>query len=179
MMPSTMTPTDVLREEHRVILRALDLLEAAARSLTAGTVLPEVWWLEIIAWLRGFADRNHHAKEETSLFPAMVKAGVPSMGGPIGVMLEEHERGRALIRAMEAAEPAARAAGARAYVPLLREHIDKENGVLFPLADAVLDEVAQRELALEFAAILDDQGREASIPHAEASLERLHAALAG
>jgi hemerythrin-like domain-containing protein len=116
MMPSTMTPTDVLREEHRVILRALDLLEAAARSLTAGTVLPEVWWLEIIAWLRGFADRNHHAKEETSLFPAMVKAGVPSMGGPIGVMLEEHERGRALIRAMEAAEPAARAAGARADV---------------------------------------------------------------
>jgi len=95
MMPSTMTPTDLLREEHRVILRALDLVETAARGLTAGTVLPEVWWLEIIAWLRGFADRNHHAKEETSLFPAMVKAGVPSMGGPIGVMLEEHERGRA------------------------------------------------------------------------------------
>jgi len=179
MMPATMATTDVLREEHRVILRALDLLETAARGLTAGTVLPEVWWLEIIVWLRGFADRNHHAKEETFLFPAMVKAGVPSMGGPIGVMLEEHERGRALIRAMEAPEPVARAAGVRAYVSLLREHIDKENGVLFPLADAVLDEVAQRELAREFAAVLDDQGREASIPYAEAALERLHAALAG
>jgi len=179
MMPSTMTPTDVLREEHRVILRALDLLETAARGRTAGTGLPDGWWLEIIAWLHGFADRNHHAKEETSLFPAMAKAGVPSVGGPIGVMLEEHERARALIRAMEAAEAAARAAGARAYVSLLREHIDKENGVLFPLADAVLDEVAQRELGRDFAAILDEQGREASIPHAEAALERLRGALAG
>jgi hemerythrin-like domain-containing protein len=179
MIPSTMTPTEVLREEHRVILRALDLVETAARSLTAGTVLPEVWWLEIVAWLRGFADRNHHAKEEISLFPAMVKAGVPSMGGPIGVMLEEHERGRGLIRAMETAEPTARATGARAYVSLLREHIDKENEVLFPLADAVLDEAAQRELGRDFAATLDDQGREASIPHAEAALERLHATLAG
>lgn len=177
MMRSTVTPTDVLREEHRVILGALDLLEAAARRLTAGTVLPEVWWLEIIAWLRGFADRNHHAKEETSLFPAMVNAGVPSMGGPIGVMLEEHERGRALIRAMEAAEPAARAAGARAYVSLLREHIDKENGVLFPLADSVLDEAAQRSLGRDFEAVLAEQGGEASIPHAEAALERLRAVL--
>ena len=174
-----MTPTDVLREEHRVILRALDLLEAAARRLAAGRVLPEGWWPEIIEWLRGFADRNHHAKEERSLFPAMVKAGVPLSGGPIGVMLEEHERGRALIRAMEAGEPAARAARAREYVTLLREHIDKENGVLFPLADAVLDDRAQAVLTREFEGVEAEQGREASVPHAEAAIERLGAALAG
>ena len=96
------TPTEVLREEHRVILRALGVLEAAAARLAGGRPLPEGWWPEIIAWLRSFADKNHHAKEETSLFPAMVKAGVPSDGGPIGVMLEEHQRGRALVRAMEA-----------------------------------------------------------------------------
>ncbi|SRR6266545_878764 len=172
-----MTPTDVLREEHRVILRALDLLEVAARRLAAGRPLPEEWWAAIIAWLRGFADTNHHAKEERLLFPAMVKAGVPLSGGPIGVMLEEHERGRALIRAMEAGEGSACAARAREYVTLLREHIDKENGVLFPLADAVLDEAAQRGLGREFEAVLAEQGREASIPHAEAAIERLGAAL--
>jgi hemerythrin-like domain-containing protein len=171
------TPTEVLREEHRVILRALSVLEAAAARLASGRPLPEGWWPEIIAWLRAFADKNHHAKEESSLFPAMVKAGVPSDGGPIGVMLEEHQRGRALVRAMEAGEPAARAAKAREYVTLLREHIDKENGVLFPLADAVLDEAAQRALQREFDAVEADQGRDASIPHAEAAVERLAAAL--
>jgi hemerythrin-like domain-containing protein len=168
-------PTDVLRDEHRVILRALDLLETAAARLAGG----EGWWREIIGWLRAFADRNHHAKEEASLFPAMVKAGVPSEGGPIGVMLEEHERGRALVAAMEASEPAARAATARAYVALLREHINKENEVLFPLADAILDEAAQGALQREFEAVEAEQGRNASIAHAEAALERLAAALTG
>jgi len=171
-------PTDVLREEHRVILRALGVLEAAAVRLAGGRPLPEGWWPEIIWWLRSFADKNHHAKEETSLFPAMVKAGVPSVGGPIEVMLEEHQRGRALVRAMEAGEPATRAAKAREYVALLREHIEKENGVLFPLADAVLDAAAQRALQREFDAVEAEQGRDASIPHAEAAVERLAAALA-
>jgi len=171
------TPTDVLREEHRVIVRALGVLEAAAARLAGGRALPEEWWPEILAWLRGFADKNHHAKEETSLFPAMVKAGVPLAGGPIEVMLEEHERGRALVRAMEAGEAAARAVPAREYVTLLREHIEKENGMLFPLADAVLDAAAQRALQREFDGVEAEQGRDASIPHAEAAVERLAVAL--
>jgi hemerythrin-like domain-containing protein len=171
-------PTDVLREEHRIILRVLDVLEMAAAQLACGRPLPEGWWPEIVAWLRSFADKNHHAKEEAALFPAMVKAGVPSEGGPIAVMLEEHERGRALVRAMEAGEAVARAAKAREYVALLREHIDKENGVLFPMADAVLDDRAQGALTREFEAVEAEQGRDASIPHAEAAVERLLAALA-
>ena len=173
------TPTETLREEHRVILRALGLLETAAGRLAAGRPLPEGWWPEILDWLRAFADRNHHAKEEASLFPAMVKAGVPSAGGPIQVMLEEHERGRALVRAMATDEPAARALLAREYVGLLREHIDKENGILFPLADAVLDDAAQRALRREFEAVEAEQGRDASIAHAETAVERLGAALGG
>ncbi len=172
------TPTDVLREEHRVILGALDILDTAAGRQTAGRPFPDEWWDEVIHWVRTFADRNHHAKEETSLFPAMVKAGVPGGGGgPIGVMLEEHERGRALLRAMEAGATAPRAIAAREYVTLLREHIDKENGVLFPLADAVLDEAAQRSLQREFDGVEAEQGRDASIPHAEATLKRLAAAV--
>lgn len=172
------TPTNVLRGEHRVILRALGVLETAAARLAGGLPLPEGWWGETIAWLRAFADQNHHAKEEMSLFPALVKAGVPSDGGPIGVMLEEHQRGRALVRAMEAGAPAARAAKAREYVTLLREHIDKENSVLFPLADAVLDEASQRALQREFDAVEAEQGRDASVPHADAAIDRLTAALA-
>jgi hemerythrin-like domain-containing protein len=39
----------------------------------------------LIGWLRGFADRTHHAKEERSLFPALAAAGISSEGGPIEV----------------------------------------------------------------------------------------------
>jgi hemerythrin-like domain-containing protein len=170
-------PTDVLREEHRVILRGLDALETAARRLETGGSLPEGWWEELLAWLRAFADRNHHAKEEQWLFPAMVKAGVPSEGGPIGVMLDEHVEGRALIQAMQSGEPAQRPAAARKYLHLLRQHIEKENGVLLPLAEAVLEAEAQHRMAREFAAVEAEQGPLATIPGGEEALARLIARL--
>jgi hemerythrin-like domain-containing protein len=166
------SPTDVLRDEHRVILSALDLLETAASR----TAVPAGWWEDVIGWLRSFADRNHHAKEEEALFPALIKAGVPSGGGPVDVMLEEHAQGRALIAAM-ADEAGRRPETARAYVRLLRDHIDKENGVLFPLAEAVLDEQAVAGVARAFEQVEVEQGAAAAVDTADAALARLARAL--
>ena len=171
-------PTDVLRDEHRVILAALTTLDAAAGRLAAGRALPEGWWERIIAWLRAFADKNHHAKEESSLFPALVKAGVPAEGGPIAVMLDEHVQGRALILTMATAPaPAARARAAQDYVRLLRDHIAKENDILWPLAEAVLDEQARQAVAREFENVEAEQGRDASIDYQEMVMKRLGEAL--
>jgi hemerythrin-like domain-containing protein len=167
----------MLREEHRVILRALTLLESAADRLARGTALPDGWWERLIRWLRAFADANHHAKEERYLFPALAKAGVPSADGPVGVMLAEHAEGREFIQIMQDDEVSRRVEAARHYVRLLRDHIEKENGVLFPLTDAVLDEPARQRLAREFESVEAEQGRDASIEHAEADMERLEAAL--
>ena len=166
-------PTQILRDEHRVILRCLELLETAA-----GRAVPAGWWEQAIRWLRAFADVNHHAKEERYLFPALAKAGVPADGGPVEVMLQEHVQGRGLIETMSGGDPARRADAARRYVQLLRDHIDKENGVLFPLTDAVLDAGAQQALARDFETVEAEQGRDASIAHAEAEVDRLAAALA-
>jgi hemerythrin-like domain-containing protein len=131
--------TDVLRDEHRVILQALTTLERAAETLGAGRPLPDGLWTALLEWLRAFADRQHHAKEERVLFPALINAGLPADGGPITVMLGEHAEGRHLLQAMETGSAEARAAAAVSYVHLLREHIDKENSVLFPLADTLFD----------------------------------------
>jgi hemerythrin-like domain-containing protein len=171
-------PTDVLRDEHRVILEALHLLEQATDRLGAGTGPPETWWAQMLDWLRVFADRNHHAKEEQALFPAMVKAGVPDEGGPVGTMLAEHDDGRALVRAMAGPDPAARAAAARRYVALLRQHIDKENDVLFPMADAVLEPSALDGVARAFEGMEAEQGRDASLEYARAVLDGLGSSLA-
>jgi len=171
------SPTQTLREEHRVILRALVLVEVATARLSGGPALPDGWWEGLLEWLRAFADRNHHAKEEECLFPALAQAGVPAAGGPVGVMLEEHTEGRALIRAMAEGQVDRRTEAARRYVHLLRDHIDKENGVLLPLADAVLDSQAELLVARGFEKVEAEQGPAASIEHAEAAVERLAAAL--
>ena len=171
------SPTDVLREEHRVILRALALLESGTDRLARVGTLPGGWWEGVIRWLRSFADRNHHAKEERYLFPALAEAGVPAEGGPVAVMLAEHVEERGLIEIMEREDSTRRVDAARRYLQLLRDHIEKENGVLFPLAEAVLEERAQRALARQFETVLIEQGREASIDHAEAEVARLETAL--
>jgi hemerythrin-like domain-containing protein len=98
---------------------------------------------DFIGFLREFADRCHHGKEEGILFPALIKAGMPEKGGPVGVMLSEHDQGRNLIKDMEdAISPrlnfAKFAKAAKEYTNLLRAHIQKENNVLFPMAEQAL-----------------------------------------
>ena len=167
------SPTRILVDEHTVILRALDLLEAGVSRLEAGTAPPEAWWQNLVAWLRGFADETHHGKEERLLFPAMSRAGgLPCGGDPIAVMLHEHVEGRMLVTAIAngAADAARRARAGHAFAGLLRAHIDKENLILFPMADAALDPPARAALLEAFAAAGTDSG-------ADARLTRLAAAL--
>jgi hemerythrin-like domain-containing protein len=169
-MPSA---TDILRDEHQVILRALLTLESAAGRFGADGAPAEGVWTGLIGWLRAFADHNHHAKEEEALFPVLIKAGVPAEGGPIAVMLEEHAEGRALLATMHTGKPIHRAAAAHRYIRLLRDHIDKENEVLFPLADAVLDQRDQAEVYREFANLDARLGEAACLDLARDTLARL------
>ena len=162
-----MEATEILVEEHGVIERVIAALEAATRRLEAGqpigagaALAGAHWFTGAADFIQGFADGCHHRKEEGVLFPAMEAAGVPREGGPIGVMLAEHEQGRVFTRAMRAAAErmAAGDAGAHVavqknamgYVSLLRQHIQKENKVLFPMADRVIRDAQQAEVAEAF-----------------------------
>jgi hemerythrin-like domain-containing protein len=155
-----MEATDILMSEHRVIERVLTVMEKAVEALSNnGTVKPD-FFLDAADFIKGFADGCHHAKEEKVLFEAMVKAGVPKAGGPVGMMLLEHEQGRAFVRAMRAGaekwqtgDDAGRKEvtdAAAGYVDLLRAHIYKEDQILFPLADQVILPAAQLQVAVDF-----------------------------
>jgi hemerythrin-like domain-containing protein len=101
----TMQATQVLRDEHEGILAMLAVVEAAALRLREGKSIPPDLMTNAVGFFRNFADRCHHSKEEDELFPKMVEHGIPKEGGPIGVMLMEHDQGRAFVRGMsEAAE---------------------------------------------------------------------------
>lgn len=144
------TATDMLREEHEVILRGLAILKRVGEGLESGRPVDRNALQWLVDFFRTFADRCHHGKEEAHLFPALEGHGIPKAGGPVGVMLVEHEEGRALVRAIAEGDDAQAAAAIRKYVTLLRAHIDKENGVLFPMAEQVLPEEEQRTLVHAF-----------------------------
>ena len=138
----------------------LAALERGIPRLEAGDTTPVPTFVQGVDFLRGFADHCHHHKEEQILFPALAERGVPVEGGPIGVMLSEHETGRGYIRAMAEAierhdrgEPKALqdlAAAARGYTQLLRAHIQKEDQVLFQMANQALTAEEQQAMAEEF-----------------------------
>lgn len=124
-----------LRDEHEVILQALAVLERVATRLASGQPVSDSALTDLVQFLQTFADRCHHGKEEDQLFPAMRAKGI---GNTLAVFLEEHEEGRRYLRTLASgASIAARAAAARRYVALLRGHIERENEVLFPMADGL------------------------------------------
>lgn len=147
---------EVLRHEHDAILMALNILDRIADEAKHGRI-NSADAVSFVGFLREFADKCHHGKEEGLLFPAMIGAGTPAEGGPVSVMLEEHERGRALVAAMSAASdpdlrPDAFGDAAEAYSAHLRMHIEKENTVLFPLAERTIDPAILESLISKFEA---------------------------
>lgn len=154
-----MRAIDILMHEHRIIERVLDALEAYADDIEMGKDLPLADLIKFATFAREFADRCHHGKEEDILFESMVNQGFPKEGGPIGVMLQEHTEGRARVKSLAAAieqpgwTPALRdqvIADARAYVGLLRGHIQKEDQILYPLAVQNLPQERMEAMADEF-----------------------------
>jgi len=158
-----MYATSALRNDHEDILVMLSVLERLATELQAGQAVKLTHLEQAVNYLTTFADRCHHGKEEDLLFPALAEAGIPSQGGPIGVMLAEHTQGRAYIRAMQESLPrlhagdtsagSAFAEAALGYVQLLRNHIAKENNVLFVLAEQRLSPSEHVRLAASFAQV--------------------------
>ena len=149
--------TEMLSDEHRLIERVLGVMEKLTQDSLVGSLES---WKKALDFVRHFADQCHHLKEEKILFPAMEEHGIPNEGGPIGMMLIEHEEGRSYVRSMfaaiarlEANEQAAREsllASARAYIRLLREHIQKEDQILFHIADDVIPAEEQKQLLRAF-----------------------------
>ena len=155
-----MEATDILSNEHQVILRVIAALECAAQKLESGQAVRPAFFLDAADFIKGFADGCHHQKEEGVLFKRMVENGMPKDSGPIAVMLSEHEQGRAFTRAMREAAILLQAGNnnavpsvvknARDYAALLKEHIYKEDNVLFPMAERVIPLEQQVNVTMEF-----------------------------
>ena len=155
-----MNPTEILQDEHRVIERVLDCLEAMAREAVQNGRLDGTSAEQALDFIRNFADGCHHHKEEELLFPMLEANGLPRNSGPTGVMMHEHEEGRQLVHVMAGVIDAASAGDVAAiesfantvqdFVKLLRTHIEKEDHCLFPMVGQVLNADNQRALEEAF-----------------------------
>lgn len=155
-----MEATEILMSEHRVIERVLNTLDKASDRLEKGEHIRPGFFIDAADFIKGFADGCHHMKEEGVLFKALARNGLSETSGPVAVMLNEHGQGRAFTRNMRAAaerlEKGDRQAvkdvleNARGYTALLRQHIYKEDHILFPLSDTKIPIKEQAQVTEDF-----------------------------
>jgi hemerythrin-like domain-containing protein len=115
---------------------------------------------KIIDFIKNFADKYHHLKEEDVLFMEMEKHGMSRNGGPLAVMLHEHDEGRNYIQlAVEGIEQFKLGdvyafeeikENLLSYCTLLTQHIGKENNILYPMAERILPPTVGAEMKQSF-----------------------------
>jgi hemerythrin-like domain-containing protein len=141
----------------------IEILLVASDKLEKGEAVSPDVFKKAVEFIRVFADRCHHGKEEGELFPILERKGILKHRGPIAVMLMEHEQGRLFVKGLnealakyEKGDMKAKAAiikNARGYADLLDHHIYKEDNILYPMGDKVLSEADNRELLEKFEGI--------------------------
>ncbi|HEX6883468.1 MAG TPA: hemerythrin domain-containing protein [Planctomycetota bacterium] len=159
-----MWTTDVLREEHRWILRMLQCLERVALQAEREARLDAACAAELLALFTHFADGLHQEREERYLFPRLLaRARDVAERVAIGRLCGEHEEERrsltrmnqALLGAVYGQTPSLLdfQREARRYVELHRAHVLHENQVLLPHAEALLTAEDDEQVMRGFVAL--------------------------
>ncbi|NJD57058.1 MAG: hypothetical protein FIA94_11735 [Nitrospirae bacterium] len=143
-------PMKTLVDEHNVIKRLLALIPRLLEGLAVTREDDRQLVLGAVDFIRSYADRFHHAKEEDILFR--------EFGEDLEIvksMHEEHRIGRghvkAVIEAVESGDTAAVKEHLTAYGELLTGHIRKEDEILYPWMDRNLSTAQVGELFRKFA----------------------------
>ena len=148
-----MKPTEDLKKEHDELREMFKVMDAMAERLDRNEEVESNHLTEVTDYLNVVVDKNHHAKEENYLFPAMKESGEQEATAPIDELLQEHEESRELLRQMEqsgSSDPATFTHSAREFIKAVGEHMDKEDNDVFPAADKVLSAEAQETMGKDF-----------------------------
>ena len=157
---SAKIPTEILEEEHHFIQKVVGAMAVLAERLEQAETVDAEKLQRVVDFMRTFADKCHHAKEETHLFTLLEKRGAPVRGCPIAILTAEHQRGRALVSTLASAtETYAKDMTSakknlvetlKALTELYPGHIWKEDYLLFPMTNKVLSAEDQKDLGEKF-----------------------------
>ena len=177
------TPTRILRDQHKNILKVADVLEDVLANEPQPGAFDYDALEDCVSFIRLYADALHHGKEEDLLFPELEAVGMSRDGGPIAVMLHEHREGRSYAKAMADALVPARGGDVDAqrrllnagtgYVSLIRGHILKEDNILFNMADQMIGAPACRSLCAAYDGVCQRRFDGCTVAELEAILARL------
>lgn len=150
---------DLLVREHDLIRRMVDVLERYVVLVDSGAEQARHELVLLVTFFREYVDLSHHEKEESIVIPALVQAGMSWDFGPIEEVRQDHNLERYLTQALRHASLQVKTWSvhdrkhlvdvARSFLDFLRNHMIKEEQLLFPamrerLAADALEELTQR-----------------------------------
>jgi hemerythrin-like domain-containing protein len=152
-----MNSIELMMDEHKYIKRGLAIIRKISIAILNGTEVPYDDFKKLIDFIRNYADKHHHNKEEEILFKKMTdELGAEMVQAPISGMLVEHDFGRLFVKNLELALERVKEgdndskvdiiANAIGYTDLLNRHIDKEDKVIYTFARRSLSEDALRDV---------------------------------
>jgi hemerythrin-like domain-containing protein len=163
-------PLGLLSTEHRVIQRVVDTMVRLDAVLERDGEVNVGTLLKIVDFMRTFADKCHHGKEETHLFPILERKSVPADRYPLEALIRDHDRTRMLIQELARATKRYQQGGLKAREGLAKSlrglinlypiHMWKEDYLLFPMANRLVSPKQRRDLRERFAAVDAGVGRE-------------------
>lgn len=151
---------DLMIEEHKNIKRMLFLIRKYCYKVLNNEDINYEDFFVFIDFVRNYADKHHHGKEEKLLFDKMTKE-LGNIADKLikNGMLVEHDLGRLYMQELEEAvkkvidgDDEARLdviANAISYTHLLYRHIDKEDNVVYQFAQKNLSQETQEALEQE------------------------------
>lgn len=157
-----MTLMETLYQEHDEIWAFTEQMTEKCIALMEHNVFDADSFRADITYIRTYADATHHKKEEDLLFRAMLDELGPVAENLIRHgMLVEHDQARLYVMELENAVNAYEAdrtvrlkleiiSQAMNYVHLLRRHIEKENGAIYPFAERALSADTMQRLEAQF-----------------------------
>jgi hemerythrin-like domain-containing protein len=152
-----MNAIELMVEEHKLIKRMLAVVRGFSIKILNNDDVDYNDFNKVIDFVRNYADRHHHSKEEEILFKKMSEVlGERIAKGPIMGMFAEHDLGRLFMSNLEAAVEKFQAgdsdsrvdiiANAIAYTDLLNRHIDKEDTSIYTFAQKSLSKEQLEEI---------------------------------
>ena len=148
------TALQILSKEHQHILKVITTLTKECDNLQTKQELNEQFFRQAIEFIRNYADKFHHAKEEDLLFKEFCKDESKMHCNPTPQMLHEHELGRDFVQALEQSlnnkDIPSIIKNSQGYANLLQEHIFKEDNILYPMIDEALNDHTKNNLLKQF-----------------------------
>ncbi|WP_125154152.1 hemerythrin domain-containing protein [Clostridium rectalis] len=154
-----MNAIETMIKEHDNIRRMLKIIRKYCYEILKDEYVDYKDFYKIIDFVRFYADRHHHSKEENILFTIMDEQYNMLKNGPLTGMLIEHDMGRMYIHNLEEALKELEKGNQEAkldiiansisYTNLLNRHIYKENNTIYKFSEASLSAENKKRLNFE------------------------------